>query len=121
MRPLVAALQLAVAYAVVGVAGAFALSFLAGGDAPEAVATAVLVVVLAFAAVVVVAVAVLAERGLRGRIEDDESRVDVATMAAAGLVLLSGVLTVDSLGISAVAAAGVMALVTHVVLKRSAR
>lgn len=120
MRPIAAAVRLAVAYAVLGTAGAFALAFLSGGREPDLLVTAVLVVTLVFAAVVVAAVAVLVERGLRGRIDDGESRVEIATMAAAGLVLLSGVLTIDSLGVVALAAAGVMALVTHLVLRRSA-
>lgn len=117
MRPFAAVVRLAVTYAVLGIVGTFVLSFLASGEMPDPAVTAVLVATMVFAASVITMVAVLTERWLRRRLDDADSRRDVATMVAAGLVLLSGLMTIDALGFVGVAAAGVLALATHVVLR----
>lgn len=111
-----AAAQLALLYAAIGVAGTLLLA-LAAGDvgASLLLPLAVLVVALALAATVIVVLARLAAGWLEGRVREP---VVVAIMIASGVVLLSGVLTVGSLGILSVAVAAVMALATHLVLTR---
>jgi hypothetical protein len=108
--------ELAVAYALVGVVGAGALTLAAGDLGSDAVAPIlVLAVALMVAAAVIVSLARLAAGWLDGRVGEP---VVVAIMFASALVLLSGVLTVPSLGVLAVAVSAVLALATHAVLSR---
>ncbi|MFO6451590.1 MULTISPECIES: hypothetical protein [unclassified Aeromicrobium] len=111
-----AAAQLALLYAAIGVAGTLLLALLAGDlTADLLLPLAVLVVALALAAAVIVVLARLAVSWLEGRVREP---VVVAIMVASGVVLLSGVLTVSSLGVLSVAVSALMALATHVVLTR---
>jgi len=111
-----AAAQLALLYAAIGVAGTLLLALLAGDLTTNLILPiAVLVVALALAAAVIVLLARLAVSWLDGRVREP---VVVAIMVASGIVLLSGVLTVSSLGVLSVAVSALMALATHVVLTR---
>lgn len=111
-----AAAQLGLVYALVGVAATVALAVLSGGlDASVVLPAVVLAVALFVAAAIVVVFARVAVGWLEGRVREPGT---VAIMLAAGLVLLSGVLTVPSLGVWAIGLAAVMALATHVVLTR---
>ncbi|GAA3533896.1 hypothetical protein AFL01nite_21280 [Aeromicrobium flavum] len=111
-----AVVELALAYAVVGLVGAGVLALAAGeSGADTLVPMVVLAVTLMFAAVVIVALARLVAGWLDDRVAEPEV---VAIMVACALVLLSGVLTVPSLGLLAVAVAAVLALATHLVLTR---
>ena len=109
--------QLAAAYAVVGVIATLVLAVLSGGlDASQLLPLVVLAVALGFAAVVIVFVARLIIAWLDGRVGDP---VSVAIMFVSGLVLLSGALTVTSLGVSGLLVAALLALATHGVLTRT--
>ena len=111
-----AAAQLGLVYALIGVVGTVVLALLSGGiDSSMWLPAVVLAVSLFVAAAIVVVFARIAVGWLEGRIREPET---VAIMLAAGLVLLSGVLTVPSLGVWAIALAAVMALATHLVLTR---
>src|SRR5690606_8072787 len=108
--------ELALAYAIVGIVGAAGLALLAGDLNADVLAPlVVLAVALMFAAVVIVALARLAAGWLDDRVGEP---VVVAIMVASALVLLSGVMTVPSLGVLGVAVAAVLALATHLVLTR---
>ncbi|MCD9153803.1 hypothetical protein [Aeromicrobium duanguangcaii] len=109
--------RLAAAYAVVGVVGALVLALLSGGlDANTVLPLVMLAVALAFAAVVIVFLARLTISWLDGRVGDP---VTLAIMFASGLVLLSGALTVSSLGLFGLLVSAVLALATHSVLTRA--
>ncbi|MTB88014.1 hypothetical protein H9L21_03235 [Aeromicrobium senzhongii] len=109
--------QLAAAYAVVGVIGTMVLALLSGGlDANGLLPLVVLAVALGFAAVVIVFLARLVVSWLDGRVGDP---VDLAIMFVSGLVLLSGALTIASLGLSGLLVAALLALATHAVLTRN--
>jgi len=109
--------QLAAAYAVVGVIATLVLAVLSGGlDASQLLPLVVLAVALGFAAVVIVFLARLTIAWLDGRVGDP---VSVAIMFVSGLVLLSGALTVTSLGVSGLLVAALLALATHGVLTRT--
>ncbi|MBC9227569.1 hypothetical protein GL325_14670 [Aeromicrobium sp. 636] len=109
--------QLAAAYAVVGVIGTVVLALLSGGlDANGLLPLVVLAVALGFAAVVIVFLARLVVSWLDGRVGDP---VDLAIMFVSGLVLLSGALTIASLGLSGLLVAALLALATHAVLTRN--
>jgi len=111
-----AVIELALAYAIVGIVGAAGLALLAGDLNADVLAPlVVLAVALMFAAVVIVALARLAAGWLDDRVGEP---VVVAIMVASALVLLSGVMTVPSLGVLGVAVAAVLALATHLVLTR---
>jgi len=111
-----AAAQLGGLYALIGVAGTLVLALLSGEVGAELVLPAVvLAVALVVAAAIVVVLARVALGWLDGRVGEP---VTVAIMLASAVVLLSGVLTVSSLGVWAVAVAALMALATHVVLTR---
>lgn len=111
-----AAAQLALLYAAIGVAGTLLLALVAGDLTTSLlVPLAVLVVALALAAAVIVALARFAVGLLEGRVSEP---VVVAIMVASGVVLLSGFLTVGSLGVLSVAVSALMALTTHTVLTR---
>lgn len=111
-----AAAQLALLYAAIGVAGTLLLALSAGDLTTNLLLPlAVLVVALALAAAVIVVLARLAAGWLEGRVSEP---VVVAIMVASGVVLLSGVLTVSTLGILSVAVSALMALATHLVLTR---
>ena len=111
-----AAAQLGLVYALIGVVGTVVLALLSGGiDSSMWLPAVVLAVSLFVAAAIVVVFARIAVGWLEGRIREPAT---VAIMLAAGLVLLSGVLTVPSLGGWAIGLAAVMALATHLVLTR---
>lgn len=111
-----AAAQLSLLYAAIGVAGTLLLALSAGDlTANLLLPLAVLVVALALAAAVIVVLARLAVGWLEGRVSEP---VVVAIMVASGVVLLSGALTVSTLGILSVAVSALMALATHLVLTR---
>jgi len=109
-----AAGALALAYAVIGVVVTVVLSLLGGGDVDVAAAI-VLAVALACAAVFVVVLARLAVGWLADKVSEP---VTHAVMVASGLVLLSGVMSVRSLGLWSLGVSAVMAAATHVVLTR---
>lgn len=110
-----AAAQVGAAYALIGVGATLVLALAVGEIGTALLPAAVLAVALLLAALIVVVLARLAVSSLQGRVREP---VVGAIMLASALVLLSGVLTVPSLGISAVAVSALMALATHVVLTR---
>lgn len=110
-----AAAQLGLVYAVIGVAGTLLLASTVGEAGAAVLPALVLGFALVLAAVIVVVLARLAAGWLDGRVREP---VVVAIMFASALVLVSGVLTVPSLGVAAVGVSAVMTLATHLVLTR---
>lgn len=108
--------QLAAAYALVGVAGTLVLALLSGGlDENLVLPLVVLAAALGFAAVIIVLLARLAAGWLQSRVGEP---VVVAIMLASAVVLLSGALTVTSIGTAGLAVSAILALATHLVLTR---
>lgn len=108
--------QLAAAYALVGVAGTLVLALLSGGlDENLVLPLVVLAVALGVAAVIIVLLARLIVGWLQGRVGEP---VVIAIMVASAVVLLSGALTVTSIGTAGLAVAAILALATHLVLTR---
>lgn len=108
--------HLAVVYAALGAAGTVVLALFAGGlDENLLLPLVVLALALGLAAAIIVLLARLTAGWLQGRVREP---VVVAIMLASAVVLLSGALTVTSLGAAGLAAAAVLALATHLVLTR---
>ena len=111
-----AVVQLGLLYAAIGAAGTLLLALVAGDlNATLLLPLVVLAVALLVAAAFIVLLARLAVGWLEGRVREP---VVGAIMIASAVVLLSGALTVRSLGVLALAVSALMALATHVVLTR---
>ncbi|MET1133655.1 MAG: hypothetical protein ABWX60_09560 [Aeromicrobium sp.] len=111
-----AGLHLGLLYAAIGALGTLLLAFLAGDlGATLLLPLVVLAVALVVAAAFIVLLARLAASWLEGRVREP---VVGAIMIASAVVLLSGALSVRSLGVLALAVSALMALATHVVLTR---
>lgn len=108
--------QLGLLYAAIGVAATLLLALVGGGlGGALLLPLVVLALALFVAAAFIVLLARLAAGWLHGRVRDP---VAGAIMIASAVVLLSGALTVQSLGVLALAVAALMALATHLVLTR---
>lgn len=113
--------HLALAYAALGVIATLVLALLGSSLDDDGLTLSllaplvVLALALALAAVIIVLLARLTAGWLQGRVREP---VVGAIMAACALVLLSGALTVTSLGMAGLAASAVLALATHLVLTR---
>lgn len=110
---------LALIFAVVGAVAVAVGAALAGELDAAPVAMVVTALALAMAGAMVAVVAMLAEWVLQNRIADPEARVIVASMIAAAMVLLSGFMSIGSLGLLAFAVTAVLAVATQQVLHRT--
>ena len=111
-----AGLQLGLLYAGIGAVGTVLLALLVGDLGTSLLLPlAVLAVALVVAALFIVVLARLAAGWLEGRVREP---VVGGIMVASAIVLLSGALSIRSLGVLALAVSALMALATHVVLTR---
>ena len=111
-----AAVQLGLLYAAIGVLATLLLALVGSGLGESLLLPLVVLAVARFvAAAFIVVLARLAAGWLQGRVRDP---VAGAIMIASAVVLLSGALTVQSLGVLALAVSALMALATHLVLTR---
>lgn len=108
-------------FALTGIVVSVLAAWVGPGGTLEVNAVLVLAVGLALAGALIVVIAVAIYWWLQERIPDRERRHAVATMGASGTVLLSGLMSVQSLGLLALAITAVMALLTHLVLQRTLR
>lgn len=110
---------LALIFAVVGAIAVAVGAAVAGELDAAPVAMAVTALALALAGAMVAVVAMLAEWVLQNRIADPETRAIASSMIAAAMVLLSGFMSLGSLGVLAFAVTAVLAVATQQVLHRT--
>ncbi len=112
---------LAAMFAVVGVVVALLGATIAGRFPIDPLPIVVLAGALTLAGAIIAVIAWLADWWLVPKIPDDERRLATATVLAAGFVLLSGLMSVGSLGILAFAVTAMLAVLTQQVLYRTLR